>query len=83
VLNDFFMPCLCGSRFPATATYRVLTLSKIFLLKKTEIVEKAKEGFQELLYEKLEIFVSKPPLTHAGIHDILKDDPRWVQRSAQ
>ncbi|CAK8692908.1 unnamed protein product [Clavelina lepadiformis] len=53
-------------------------LSTIYEQHQVEIVEKAKEDFQELLYEKSEIFVSSRNATHMELHDALKSDPRYV-----
>ena len=42
-----------------------------------EIKQKARENFQELLYEKSEIFaVTNYATSNTDIHDSLKDDPR-------
>uniref|UniRef100_H2XRD5 Rho GTPase-activating protein 35 n=1 Tax=Ciona intestinalis TaxID=7719 RepID=H2XRD5_CIOIN len=56
-------------------------LSTIYEQFQTEITEKAKENFQELLWEKLDIFASNNNGTHmdiqgiASCHDALKEDP--------
>nr|XP_018670541.1 rho GTPase-activating protein 35 isoform X1 [Ciona intestinalis]XP_026693614.1 rho GTPase-activating protein 35 isoform X2 [Ciona intestinalis] len=59
-------------------------LSTIYEQFQTEITEKAKENFQELLWEKLDIFASNNNGTHmdiqgiASCHDALKEDPRYI-----
>nr|CAB3222851.1 rho GTPase-activating protein 35 [Phallusia mammillata] len=53
-------------------------LSSIYEQFQAEIMEKAKEDFQELLFEKSEIFVSTVNTTRVGINDALKEDPRYI-----
>lgn len=59
--------------------FKILVFQSSFTLK-VEIIDKAKKNFQELLYEKSEIFVTGDNLTQSDIQDALHDDPRLVDQ---